>query len=1164
MRCFSFLCSDHADRLHRYARNFFIPPAVYGIGSPSPIRTLQDAYGQIFDRSRLVFVHNNFTGGDIEGVINTVGDQARAAGKDVQVYPSESDLLTACRSSLRGSTECVAGVIFYSSPTEGPRTGWNYTMRADGALGGRGINVNRNDNDQDLFILPLQHALDWAIAGRNSSVNVNTLPAVEAYPYTTQTAEERARAIRRTYSSALINILGVTFYVAMCGIIYHQVGFHATERELGMSQLLECMMPNGRRSQPQVLRLLSYHLGFTMLYVIGWLALSIIIKINVFASTSMAIVLIYHLIAGLALASSSLFIAAFFRKAQLSGITGILVSIILAILAQVLNSTSNGAVIVCSLLFPSMNYTWFIIYMSRFQSQDMTTNLTQAAPGSPWTVPGIILWVFLIIQIFVYPILALIVERSMFGTAGGRRLVDGQSAAIEIKGFSKHFKPGWLSHVPFMSNKPKETVVATDNLDLTVLEQQLTVLLGANGSGKSTTLDAIAGLSRPTHGSISVDFSRGLGLCPQKNVHWPLLTVAEHVGIFSRLKSLGKPATKDERSKLIWDCDLARKSKAVARTLSGGQMRKLQLAMCFTGDSGLCLIDECSSGVDPIARQKILNILLAERRQSKRTIVFTSHYLDESDIADKVVIMSKGRVRIDGTAPQIKQQGVYRLHLYHTQGPEQLPRFEGYARKEMYDQTVYTLPNAKQATELLSQVEAIDKTIEYQISGPTIEDAFMQVAEEMVPSTDKSFAADSGDKAEKSGEVVVEENEEKSSQASEKPLDLQTGSEIGPFRQGLVLFRKRATVFRRSPFPIIIAFLIVPIAAGLVSLFLVGYPGAGCSPGDQVSASEIESLATQLQSNLRLALGPPGIATDLDFVLRTLGLNNLTTNGTASGLVGGGGLGALAALSRLVRLQNTRDDFNNYIQTNFRNVTPGGAFVDNTTMTLAYRGNGIVAYPFILQNIANMIATNVPVAAQFRFFDIPWAADQGQTLQYCVYFGLALSVYPAFFALYPTLERLRRVRSLHYSNGVRALPLWLSYIAFDFGIILLACGIATIILRALTGIYFGLGQLFVVFLLYGLTSTLFGYAVSLAARSQLAAFAITAAYQAVTLLLYIIAYLSTFTYGMLHYFHHRKPFLTHESSAHRQHRPVRAYRTLHTLDHIPIRQHDAISLHCSQ
>ena len=93
-------------------------------------------------------------------------------------------------------------------------------------------------------------------------------------------------------------------------------------------------------------------------------------------------------------------------------------------------------------------------------------------------------------------------------------------------------------------------------------------------SGKSTTLDAIAGLTPVTSGSIAVDFRHGLGFCPQTNVLWKELTVAEHVYIFNRLKSTGEIASKAENHELIKSCDLDRKVGAKAGSLSGGQMSR--------------------------------------------------------------------------------------------------------------------------------------------------------------------------------------------------------------------------------------------------------------------------------------------------------------------------------------------------------------------------------------------------------------------------------------------------------------------------------------------------------------------------------------------------------------------------------------------------------------
>lgn len=86
------------------------------------------------------------------------------------------------------------------------------------------------------------------------------------------------------------------------------------------------------------------------------------------------------------------------------------------------------------------------------------------------------------------------------------------------------------------------------------------------------------------------------------------------------------------------------------------------------------------------------------------------------------------------------------------------------------------------------------------------------------------------------------------------------------------------------------------------------------------------------------------------------------------------------------------------------------------------------------------------------------------------------------------MERLRNVRSLLYSNGVRSLPLWLAYISWDFGFVLLGSVISIIILQAVSRVWYGLGYLFVVFVLYGLTSTLGAYVVSLFAKSQVCPF----------------------------------------------------------------------------
>ncbi|KAK2810388.1 hypothetical protein FQN49_008540, partial [Arthroderma sp. PD_2] len=209
-------------------------------------------------------------------------------------------------------------------------------------------------------------------------------------------------------------------------------------------------------------------------------------------------------------------------------------------------------------------------------------------------------------------------------------------------------------------------------------------------------------------------------------------------------------------------------------------------------------------------------------------------------------------------------------------------------------------------------------------------------------------------------------------------------------------------------------------------------------------------------------------------------------------------------------------EFNDYIATNFRNVTPGGFYLgdDMSPPTVAWKGNGAgVALASILQNQLDSLLNNVSIATQYQILEVPWISSASSTLQLVIYLGLALSAYPAFFALYLTVEKLRHVRDLHYSNGVRSLPLWLSYLSFDFTIALTSTVIMIIVFRAVSASWYHLEYLFVVFFLYAITGTLFAYIVSLFASSQLAAFAFAAGGQAVLFLVYLIAYMAVFTYA---------------------------------------------------
>jgi ATP-binding cassette, subfamily A (ABC1), member 3 len=793
-----------------YAKNFFVPPSNFGIGTPTPLRTLREAVeAASHGHDTVAFVNNGFTGGAISNVIDQVAQPIRQQGKKVLVLDSSDELLTRCPSSVRGVTTCFAAVAFHSSPSEGQSPIWNYTIRTDGAFG-QNIYVDRDNNDAEIYSLPLQRAIDNAIG----SLNGTSLPdTIRQFPFTDETPQQRTDKINRLYMGSLINILAVAYFVGIVGICYQLTGEMAKERELGMSQLIEAMMPNRKRWTPQAARLLSIHISFDILYFPSWVIMSLIVARLNYPKSSAGILVGYFIMSGLALSSWSVGFASLFKKAQLSGITVVMVSIILAIIIQVVPPTSTAAATVVSLLFPPMNYVLFIIYMAYWQQQGEAAHLSQGPPTAPWHTPGYLFFVFCAIQIVAYPIIGALLERTLYGTASKARKLrynDSQTTeTVKLTNLSKTYPLNWWERKisSRFTKNPKQPVHAVNAINVSVLRGQIAILLGANGSGKSTTLDMLAGLQVPSGGEIEMDATGGIGLCPQRNVLWDELTVYEHVKIFNKLKA-EKPDTKAAMKQLVSDCDLDEKVNAPSRTLSGGQKRKCQLAMMLTGGSSLCMLDEVSSGLDPLSRRKIWDILLAER--GKRSILLTTHFLDEADLlSDDITILSKGNLVASGSAVALKHRlgGGYRVRIYHEDHKQMPVDLENIPKQVFHDQTVYQLAGSGEAARFIAEAEKAGVQ-DYQVNGPTIEDVFLKLAEEVKEELDKDRAPSPA-----SGEIATED----------KGLKLLPGKNLSFLGQTWVLFRKRLTILQRNTWPYAAALLIPIIAAGLVTLFLTDF-----------------------------------------------------------------------------------------------------------------------------------------------------------------------------------------------------------------------------------------------------------------------------------------------------------------------------------------------------
>ncbi|XP_077103623.1 phospholipid-transporting ATPase ABCA1b isoform X2 [Siphateles boraxobius] len=207
--------------------------------------------------------------------------------------------------------------------------------------------------------------------------------------------------------------------------------------------------------------------------------------------------------------------------------------------------------------------------------------------------------------------------------------------------------------------------LAVDGLTLGFYEGQITSFLGHNGAGKTTTMSILTGLFPPTSGTAYImgkdirselsSIRRSLGVCPQHNVLFSMLTVEEHIWFYARLKGLSEEDVKAETEQILTDTGLPHKRKCRTSQLSGGMQRKLSVALAFVGGSKVVILDEPTAGVDPYARRGIWDLLLKYR--AGRTILLSTHHMDEADIlGDRIAIISHGKLCCVGSSLFLKTQ----------------------------------------------------------------------------------------------------------------------------------------------------------------------------------------------------------------------------------------------------------------------------------------------------------------------------------------------------------------------------------------------------------------------------------------------------------------------------------------------------------------------------
>jgi ABC-2 type transport system ATP-binding protein len=206
-------------------------------------------------------------------------------------------------------------------------------------------------------------------------------------------------------------------------------------------------------------------------------------------------------------------------------------------------------------------------------------------------------------------------------------------------------------------------LLAVNNLSLKVYAGEVFGLLGPNGAGKTTSINMMCGLLKPDGGQVAIhgqvvnsgsaDLRSSIGVCPQEVVLWKKLTCLEQLEFIGGMYGLKSSRVRQRSEYLLEKLDLIEKANKLAKTLSGGMQRRLNLAMALVHDPKIVILDEPEAGLDPQSRLKVREYIKALAQD--KTVILTTHNMDEAErLADRVAIIDHGELLVLDTPEALK------------------------------------------------------------------------------------------------------------------------------------------------------------------------------------------------------------------------------------------------------------------------------------------------------------------------------------------------------------------------------------------------------------------------------------------------------------------------------------------------------------------------------
>ncbi|XVF50157.1 hypothetical protein PTKIN_Ptkin04bG0073300 [Pterospermum kingtungense] len=256
-------------------------------------------------------------------------------------------------------------------------------------------------------------------------------------------------------------------------------------------------------------------------------------------------------------------------------------------------------------------------------------------------------------------------EENLVKTQAEEGAVD-PNVAVQIRGLAKTY-PGTRKIGCCCKCKKTSPYHALKGLWVNLAKDQLFCLLGPNGAGKTTAINCLTGITPVTDGDALIygysirssvgmsNIRRIIGVCPQFDILWTALSGQEHLKLFSSIRGLPPATIESVVQKSLAEVKLTEAAKVRAGSYSGGMRRRLSVAAALLGDPKLVILDEPTTGMDPITRRHVWDII--ENAKKGRAIVLTTHSMEEADVlSDRIGIMAKGRLRCIGTSIRLKSR----------------------------------------------------------------------------------------------------------------------------------------------------------------------------------------------------------------------------------------------------------------------------------------------------------------------------------------------------------------------------------------------------------------------------------------------------------------------------------------------------------------------------